>query len=107
MFKKRVLGVLMVLAVLLLVAAQCQQVGVPVTVVETVVVEKEVEKVVTQEVMVEVTPERPEGDTLLIGGFGPLSAPGSYQGARKCGRPPRWPWMKLTKPAACWASRWS
>lgn len=52
----------------------------------------EVTRVITEEVevtrVVETTPEEmeeepepmAEGDTILIGGFGPLSAPGSYQG---------------------------
>ncbi|MFQ5610967.1 MAG: ABC transporter substrate-binding protein [Anaerolineae bacterium] len=101
--RKRLFGLLLVLALLASVAAQCGAAPTPetVTVVETVVVEKEVEKevevVVTKEVevekevivtkevevekevIVEVTPEIPEGDTLLIGAVGPLSAPGSFQ----------------------------
>jgi len=45
---------------------------------ETVVVEKQV--VQEKEVVVTATPEpAAEADTILIGGFGPLSAPGSYQ----------------------------
>ena len=70
------LPVLIVLA-LLLVACQ------PETVVETVVVTEEV--VVTEivevekEIQVEVTPQ-PKGDTIRIGGVGPLSAPGSVVG---------------------------
>lgn len=69
--EKRFLVLLAALVLLALMAAQCQQVGVPVAVVQTVVVTREVE----------VTVARPaaEGDTILIGGFGPLSAPGSYQ----------------------------
>jgi branched-chain amino acid transport system substrate-binding protein len=85
--EKRLLGLIVVLALLASVAAQCVPVPTPEKVVETVVVEKEVEKevVVTKEVevekevIVEVTPEVPEGDTILIGAFGPLSAPGSFQ----------------------------
>lgn len=61
------------------------------TVVETRVVEvtRVVEgETVVEEVVVTATPEpmeeveeaAPEADTILIGGFGPLSAPGSYQG---------------------------
>ena len=46
----------------------------------TVVVEKEVVKEKQVEVVVTATPEpEAEADTILIGGFGPLSAPGSYQ----------------------------
>ncbi|MFQ5340842.1 MAG: ABC transporter substrate-binding protein [Anaerolineae bacterium] len=45
---------------------------------ETVVVEKQV--VQEKEVVVTATPEpTAEAETILIGGFGPLSAPGSYQ----------------------------
>jgi ABC-type branched-subunit amino acid transport system substrate-binding protein len=55
------------------------------TVEVTRIVEVEGETVV-EEVVVTATPGEeaeeamPEGDTILIGGFGPLSAPGSYQG---------------------------
>jgi len=49
-------------------------------VIETVVVEKEVEVEKQVEVVVTATPmPAVEGETILIGGFGPLSAPGSYQ----------------------------
>lgn len=67
--QKRLLVLLAALVLSALTAAQCQQVAVPV--VQTVVVTREVE----------VTAARPAagGDTILIGGFGPLSAPGSYQ----------------------------
>jgi len=89
MYKRKTLLVSIVaLVVIVLAAAGCapQQAATPETIVETVVVEREV--VVTQEVEVEkevvVTveaeaPEPPEGDTILIGGVGPLSAPGSFQ----------------------------
>lgn len=59
--------------------------GEPVEVTRIVEIEGET---VVEEVVVTATPEpveeveqaMPEGDTILIGGFGPLSAPGSYQG---------------------------
>jgi branched-chain amino acid transport system substrate-binding protein len=56
----------------------------PETIVETVVVTEMVEvegETVVQEVVVTATPApAAESDTILIGGFGPLSSPGSYQG---------------------------
>lgn len=87
----------MVLLSLLLYACQAQQAEPVVeTVVETMevtrVVEQEGETVVetvVEEVVVTATPSAEEeaeeeaaveSDTILIGGFGPLSAPGSYQG---------------------------
>jgi ABC-type branched-subunit amino acid transport system substrate-binding protein len=58
--------------------AACGPAPTPQVVKETVVVEKPVE--VTKEVVVTAVPEPvAEGETILIGGFGPLSAPGSYQ----------------------------
>ncbi|HIQ04995.1 MAG TPA: ABC transporter substrate-binding protein [Anaerolineae bacterium] len=74
---KRLLGLLAALTIFALAMVQCAPMpaATPVTVVKTVVVEKEV----TKEVIVEVTPTPPESETILIGGFGPLSAPGSYQ----------------------------
>ncbi len=61
------------LAVLAVIAAACAAPSPAVQVVkETVVVEKEVVVTPTPEPAV-------EADTILIGGFGPLSAPGSYQ----------------------------
>lgn len=86
--KNKLFGLLITLMVIVLVAG-CT----PETIIETVIVEKEVEVekevVVTQEVEVEkevivtveveVEPEVPEGDTILIGAVGPLSAPGSFQ----------------------------
>jgi branched-chain amino acid transport system substrate-binding protein len=77
------LSILLVIAILMVSCA-------PQKVVETVVVTQEVQKevVVTKEVPVEkevtVVPQAtqepaPEGDTILIGGEGPLSAPGSFQ----------------------------
>jgi ABC-type branched-subunit amino acid transport system substrate-binding protein len=91
MYKRNTLFLaLIALTVVALAASGCapQPAATPETVIETVVVEKEV--VVTQEVEVEkevvVTVEvpaeeeaMPEGDTILIGGVGPLSAPGSFQ----------------------------
>jgi ABC-type branched-subunit amino acid transport system substrate-binding protein len=73
--RKKLFGVLITLLVIVLVTGCATE-----TVVETVVVEKEVEVEKEVVVTVEVEAEVPEGDTILIGGFGPLSAPGSYQG---------------------------
>jgi ABC-type branched-subunit amino acid transport system substrate-binding protein len=84
--KNRAFALLVALAIITLLISACT----PATVVETVVVTQEVEKevVVTQEVEKEVVvtveveaeqPEPPEGDTILIGAVGPLSAPGSFQ----------------------------
>lgn len=99
---KKLLGLLVSLMILTSLLAACATPTPEVVekvVKETVVVEKEIEKEVTKivekevekeitkvvekevEVVVTATPAPlPEGDTLLIGGFGPLSAPGSYQG---------------------------
>ena len=76
--KNKLFGVLAALLVVALVAG-CT----PKTVVETVVVTKEVQ--VTVEAPAPAATEAPaeeampEGDTILIGGVGPLSAPGSFQ----------------------------
>jgi ABC-type branched-subunit amino acid transport system substrate-binding protein len=53
--------------------------GEQVEVTRLVTEEVEVTRIVETEVEVEEEPA-PESDTILIGGFGPLSAPGSYQG---------------------------
>lgn len=71
--KKKLFGALTVLLLVALLVG-CT----PETVVETVVVEKTVE--VEKEVVVTAEPEQaPQGDTILIGAEGPLSAPGSFQ----------------------------
>jgi len=78
---------LAVIVVLMVAMAACQ--AEPQTVEVTRIVETEgeqveVTRVVTEEVevtrVVETEPEAVDSDTILIGGFGPLSAPGSYQG---------------------------
>jgi len=72
MYKRnKVFGFIAILLVMALIAG-CT----PETVVETVVVIKEVEVEVTVEAPAETMPE---GDTILIGAVGPLSAPGSFQ----------------------------
>jgi branched-chain amino acid transport system substrate-binding protein len=68
---------MLVLAILLTACA-------PETIVETVVVTEMVEvegETIVEEVVITATPApAEESDTILIGGFGPLSSPGSYQG---------------------------
>lgn len=69
---------------LTLMVTACGPAPTPDVVKETVVVERTVEVETTvqveEEVVITATPEpRPEAETILIGGFGPLSAPGSYQ----------------------------
>lgn len=71
--RKKLFGLLLILAAAILLVG-CA----PETIVETVVVEKEVEVEKEVVVTVEVEPEAPESDTIIIGGVGPLSAPGSY-----------------------------
>lgn len=56
-----------------------EQEGEQVEVTRLVTEEVEVTRIVETEAEAEVEPA-PESDTILIGGFGPLSAPGSYQG---------------------------
>jgi ABC-type branched-subunit amino acid transport system substrate-binding protein len=79
-----------ILVMAALVATACGPTPTPQVIKETVVVEKEVEvevtkvveveKEVEKEVVVTATPEpEAEAETILIGGFGPLSAPGAYQ----------------------------
>jgi branched-chain amino acid transport system substrate-binding protein len=86
MLRRTMLAVAAILVVTTLVATACGPTPTPQVVKETVVVEKEVEvtKVVEVEKEVEVvvtaTPEPvAEAETIVIGGFGPLSAPGSFQ----------------------------
>ena len=77
MYKRnKVFGFIAILLVMTLIAG-CT----PETVVETVVVTKEVQVEVTVEVPAPEAPAEamPEGDTILIGSVGPLSAPGSFQ----------------------------
>lgn len=76
--RNRLFGVLAALLVVVLVAG-CTP-GAPETVVETVVVTQEVQVTVEAPAPTEAPAEAmPEGDTILIGGVGPLSAPGSFQ----------------------------
>lgn len=98
MYKKTVIWIVGLLAMTLFLAA-CGGAATPEPVVERVEVTRVVEvagetvvETVVEEVVVTATPDEtmaepaeetaamPEGDTILIGGFGPLSAPGSYQG---------------------------
>ena len=73
MLRNKLFGLLTMLLVVALITG-CA----PEAAVETVVVTKEV--VVTVEVPVEAPAEEmPEGDTIIIGAVGPLSAPGSFQ----------------------------
>jgi branched-chain amino acid transport system substrate-binding protein len=69
--------ILVILTVISLLAA-CGPTPEPQTIVQTVEVEKTV--VETVEVEVAVEPTRPAGETIRIGGVGPLSAPGSVVG---------------------------
>jgi ABC-type branched-subunit amino acid transport system substrate-binding protein len=82
-----------ILVMITLVATACGPAPTPQVIKETVVVEKEVEVEVTKvvevekevekevEVVVTATPvPEVEAETIVIGGFGPLSAPGAYQG---------------------------
>ncbi len=85
MSRKTVHAMVAILMMTALVATACGPTPTPQVIKETVVVEKKVEvtKVVEveKEVVVTATPEPvAEAETILIGGFGPLSAPGSYQG---------------------------
>ncbi|MGB7874565.1 MAG: ABC transporter substrate-binding protein [Anaerolineales bacterium] len=77
--RNRLFGVVTILMAMVLIASCAPQA--PETVVETVVVTQEV--VVTAEAPAAMEEEpagaMPEGDTILIGGVGPLSAPGSFQ----------------------------
>ncbi len=82
MYRKRYLGLLALLMLLVLVVSGCAPETVTETVVETVEVTVKETVVVKEEVIV--TPEEeaeamPEPDTILIGAVGPLSAPGSFQ----------------------------
>lgn len=83
MYRKKYLGLLALLMLLVLVVSGCAPETVTETVVETVEVTVKETVVVKEEVIV--TPEEdeaeamPEGDTILIGAVGPLSAPGSFQ----------------------------
>ena len=74
--KNKIFGLIAVFLVVVLIAG-CA----PKTVVETVVVTKEVQVTVEAPVAATEAPAEamPEGDTILIGGVGPLSAPGSFQ----------------------------
>jgi branched-chain amino acid transport system substrate-binding protein len=75
MSRRSMLSVLVFLTIVSLLAA-CGPTPEPQTIIETV----EVEKTVVETVEVEVPAARPEGDTIRIGGVGPLSAPGSVVG---------------------------
>jgi branched-chain amino acid transport system substrate-binding protein len=88
---KRIFSLLMTMLILSSLIAACGPTPTPQIIKETVVVEKEVEvevtkvveveKEVEKEVVVTATPEpEAEAETIVIGGFGPLSAPGAYQG---------------------------
>ena len=75
---RRTMSAMVAILVMATLVAACGPAPTPQVVKETVVVEKPVE--VTKEVVVTAVPEPvAEGETILIGGFGPLSAPGSYQ----------------------------
>jgi branched-chain amino acid transport system substrate-binding protein len=77
MSRRAVFTAVVVLVVVTL-AAACGPPPAPEVVKETVVVQETVET--EKEVVVTATPEpEAEAETILIGGFGPLSAPGSYQ----------------------------
>ncbi|MFN2292229.1 MAG: ABC transporter substrate-binding protein, partial [Anaerolineae bacterium] len=73
---RRTLLALVVILTIISMLAACGPTPEPQTVVQTV----EVEKTVIETVEVEVQPTRPEGETIRIGGVGPLSAPGSVVG---------------------------
>jgi len=73
--RRTLLGLVVILTIVSMLAA-CGPTPEPQTVVQTV----EVEKTVVETVEVEVQPTRPEGETIRIGGVGPLSAPGSVVG---------------------------
>ena len=75
MSRKRLFVPIALLAVISLLAA-CGPTPPPETVIQTV----EVEKTVVETVEVEVPAAKPSGDTIRIGGVGPLSAPGSVVG---------------------------
>ena len=77
MYKRnKIFGLIAIFLVVALIAG-CA----PKTVVETVVVTKEVQVTVEAPAAATEAPAEamPEGDTILIGGVGPLSAPGSFQ----------------------------
>jgi branched-chain amino acid transport system substrate-binding protein len=77
MYKRnRIFGLIAIFLVLALIAG-CA----PKTVIQTVVVTKEVQVTVEAPASATEAPAEamPEGDTILIGGVGPLSAPGSFQ----------------------------
>jgi len=77
----RPLAIILLLTVVLAACtAEPETVEVEVTRVVTETEEVEVTRVVETEAEPETEPEPTESDTILIGGFGPLSAPGSYQG---------------------------
>jgi branched-chain amino acid transport system substrate-binding protein len=83
MSRRTVFGLVALVAMLSLIAAQCTSLATPAVVKETVVVEKEVTKVVEVEKQVVVTPTpapAAEAETIRIGGIGPLSAPGAVVG---------------------------
>jgi ABC-type branched-subunit amino acid transport system substrate-binding protein len=82
MYRKKTIGLICLLMLIVLTTAGCAPETVTETVVETVEVTVKETVVVKEEVFV--TPEAdaeamPEGDTILIGAVGPLSAPGSFQ----------------------------
>jgi branched-chain amino acid transport system substrate-binding protein len=77
MSRRTILSVAAVLAIVAMIVAACAPAE-PEVVVETVEVEKVVTEVVEVEVPVE--PTRPAGETIRIGGVGPLSAPGAVVG---------------------------
>ena len=77
MSHRTVLSLVVVLTIISLLAA-CGPTPEPETIVQTVEVEKTV--VETVEVEVPVEPTRPAGETIRIGGVGPLSAPGTVVG---------------------------
>ena len=73
---RRTIPSLFVILVIVSLLAACGPTPEPQTVIQTV----EVEKTVVETVEVEVPAARPEGETIRIGGVGPLSAPGSVVG---------------------------
>ncbi|MCL7453377.1 MAG: ABC transporter substrate-binding protein [Anaerolineae bacterium] len=82
MQRKSVSTLVVILTIVVLVTSACGSTPEPQVVVETVMVEKQVTTVVEveKEVLVTAAPEpQVEGDTILIGAVGPLSAPGAYQ----------------------------
>jgi branched-chain amino acid transport system substrate-binding protein len=75
MTRRTAFGLVVILTIVSMLAA-CGPTPEPQTIVQTV----EVEKTVVETVEVEVQPTRPAGETIRIGGVGPLSAPGSVVG---------------------------